>query len=199
MSIDSEKAEAKGTPVDSVKEDQPTHDEIEHYYPDGGIRAWLTALGGLISFIATIGFLNAGSIFQSYYATTGFPEQSHSNIGWIGSIQGWGCFFFGMWSGRLSDRYGPTLPMAVGTFFMVFGNMMSSLANEFYQVLLSQGLCLSFGMGLAFTPALAVQSQWFMKRRGLVVGMVMSGQNVGGAYNQIAMDFNGTIHKGAES
>ncbi|KAE8163996.1 major facilitator superfamily domain-containing protein [Aspergillus tamarii] len=165
-------------PIDSTRENPAGHSEIEVYFPDGGIRAWLTVLGGFLAFVATLGFLTGGSVFQSYYASTAFPNENPSTISWIGSVQVWGCYFFGLWSGRLSDRYGPTLPLSVGTFLMVFGNMMSSLATEFYQVLLSQGFCLSIGMGLAFTPTLAVQSQWFLRRRGFVVAAVMSGQNL---------------------
>lgn len=186
MSADSEKAEEAidmhPRPIDSTRDNPAAQSEIELYFPDGGIRAWLTVLGGFLAFVATIGFLTGGSVFQSYYATTALPDEDPSTISWIGSVQVWGCFFFGLWSGRLSDRYGPTFPLSVGTLLMVLGNMMSSLATEFYQVLLSQGFCLSIGMGLAFTPTLAVQSQWFLRRRGFVVAAVMSGQNVGGAH-----------------
>ncbi|CAG8908894.1 unnamed protein product [Penicillium egyptiacum] len=152
------------------------------HFPDGGVKAWCTALAGFLAFVASIGFLSGGSVFQSYYTTTTLSSSSSSDIAWIGSVQLWGCFFFGIWAGRLSDKYGPTLPFAVGTFFMVFGMMMASISKSYYQFLLSQGFCVGFGMGLIFTPALAVQSQWFLRRRGFVVGAVMSGQNVGGVY-----------------
>lgn len=152
----------------------------EESFPDGGVKAWLTVLGGFLSFIATIGFLNGGAVFQSYYTTTTLSAYTASDVAWIGSVQLWGCFFFGMWAGDLSDRYGPKLPLAVGAFFIVLGNMMASISTKYYQYLLSQGFCVALGTGLAFTPALAVQSQWFLKSRGFTVGLVMSGQNVGG-------------------
>lgn len=149
-------------------------------FPDGGVQAWRTALGGFLAFIASIGYLSGGSVFQSYFKTIVLPDSSTSEIAWIGSVQIWGCYFFGIGSGALSDKYGPALPFALGTFFMVFGNMMSSLSTTYYQFLLSQGFCVALGMGLIFTPALAIQCQWFLKRRGFVVGFVMSGQMVGG-------------------
>ncbi|KAK5800701.1 hypothetical protein VI817_002913 [Penicillium citrinum] len=149
-------------------------------FPDGGVDAWRTALGGFLAFIASIGFMSGGSVFQSYYITMTLPSSSASDIAWIGSVQLWGCFFFGIWAGRLSDKYGPDLPLGLGSFFMVLGIMMASLSTKYYHFLLSQGFCVAVGMGLIFTPALAVQSQWFLRRRGFVVGAVMSGQNVGG-------------------
>jgi hypothetical protein len=63
---------------------------------------------------------------------------------------------------------------------MVLGTMMASISSSFYQFVFSQGACCAIGFGLVFTPALAVQSQWFLKKRGFVVGLVMSGQNIGG-------------------
>jgi MFS family permease len=176
-------------PLEFSRKDEETGDtleenaaENEESFPDGGVQAWRTALGGFLSFIASIGYLSGGSVFQSYFMTVVLPDSSPSDIAWIGSVQIWGCFFFGIWSGALSDKHGPALPLALGTFFMVFGNMMSSLSTKYYHFLLSQGFCVAFGMGLIFTPALAVQSQWFLKRRGFVVGLVMSGQMVGGKF-----------------
>lgn len=157
----------------------PEDASTELTFPDGGYKAWLTVAGGFLAQISSIGFLSAFSVFQSYYGAT-MPSQSASNISWIGSLQIFGCFFLGLWSGRLSDKRGPKLPLALGTFFMVFGTMMASISNSYYQFVLSQGLCSAIGFGLAFTPALAVQSQWFLKKRGFVVGLVMSGQNIGG-------------------
>lgn len=153
---------------------------VELAFPDGGFKAWLTVAGGLLAQISSIGFLSAFSVFQSYYGQVTLPNSSASDISWIGSLQIFGCFLLGIWSGRLSDKKGPKLPLTLGTFFMVFGTMMASISSTYYQVVLSQGVCSAIGFGMTFTPALAVQSQWFLKKRGLVVGLVMSGQNIGG-------------------
>lgn len=145
---------------DNLEEAAADSDES---FPDGGVQAWRTALGGFLAFIASIDYLSGGSVFQSYFKTIVLPDSSTSDIAWIGSVQIWGCFFFGIWSGTLSDKYGPALPLALGSFFMVFGNMMSSLSTTFYQFLLSQGFCVALGMGFIFTPALVILSQWFFK------------------------------------
>lgn len=155
-------------------------DEAVLTFPDGGRKAWLTVLGSWLSFINSIGFLSSFSIFQSYYSSVLLPTRSPSDVSWIGSVQIWGCLFFGAFSGRLLDAYGPRLPIALGGFFIVLGTMMASISTQYYQLLLSQGFCSALGFGLSFTPALAVPSQWFLKRRGIAVALVMSGQNVGG-------------------
>lgn len=121
------------------REDLATQDDA--HFPDGGVKAWRTALGGFLAFIASIGFMSGGSVFQSYYITTTLSSSDPSNIAWIGSVQLWGCFFFGIWAGRLSDKYGPALPLGLGTIFMVLGTMMASISKKYYQFLLSQGFC----------------------------------------------------------
>ncbi|CEJ59124.1 hypothetical protein PMG11_07759 [Penicillium brasilianum] len=165
----------------------PEDASTELAFPDGGYKAWLTVAGGFLAQISSIGFLSAFSVFQSYYGEI-MPSQTASNISWIGSLQIFGCFFLGLWSGRLSDKRGPKLPLALGTFFMVFGTMMASISKSYYQFVLSQGLCSAIGFGLVFTPALAVQSQWFQRKRGFVVGLVMSGQNIGGVIWPVIVD-----------
>lgn len=149
-------------------------------FPDGGYQAWLTVIAGWLTLVASIGFTNALAVFQSYYGATVLSEYSADDISWIGSIQFWGCFFFGLWAGTLSDRYGPRIPLGIGTLFLVLGIMTASVSKEFYQFILSQGFCIGLGCGFVFPPALAIQSQWFLKKRGLAVGLVISGQNLGG-------------------
>lgn len=149
-------------------------------FPDGGFKAWSSVAGGFMIFVTSFGYVSSIAVFQTYYSTVTLKDRSQDDLSWIGSIQVWGCFFFGILSGWLSDSYGPRLPIALGGLLMVFGTFMSSISKEYYQFMLSQGLCSSIGFGLCFTPALSIPSQWFLKKRGLVVGVVMSGQNVGG-------------------
>lgn len=149
-------------------------------FPDGGVHAWMTVLGGLLSTTAGIGVLSGFAVFQSYFSTAELTNYSPQDIAWIGNLQIWGCFAFGLLSGWMSDRYGPKLPMAIGTVFMVLGTMMASISKTYYQFILSQGVCSAIGIGFSFIPALAVQCQWFLKRRSFVVGLVVSGQNIGG-------------------
>ncbi|PWI72413.1 monocarboxylate transporter [Purpureocillium lilacinum] len=169
-----------------------THDATmvagESPFPDGGTKAWMTVLGGLIAFTTSIGYLSSFSIFQSYYSIVTLPDYSADQISWIGSLQLWGCFFFGILSGGMSDAFGPRVPVALGGFLLVLGTMMSSISTRYYQFMLSQGLCTAIGLGLIFTPALSIQSQWFEKRRGLAVGIVMSGQSLGGVIWPIVAD-----------
>lgn len=63
---------------------------------------------------------------------------------------------------------------------MVFGHMMLSLCNTFWEAVLAQGFCIGVGGGLIFVPALAVVTPWFKARLGLAIGLAASGSSIGG-------------------
>ena len=62
-------------------------------------------------------------------------------------------------SGKLFDRYGPRVPISIGSLLHVFGLMMASLSHEYYQLMLSQSLVSGIGCSLIFTPGLSAVSQ----------------------------------------
>lgn len=63
---------------------------------------------------------------------------------------------------------------------MVFGLMMTSLITSYYQALLAQGVCVGLGMGCLLVPSVGAPSTWFVKHRGIAIGIVTCGSAVGG-------------------
>lgn len=62
----------------------------------------------------------------------------------------------------------------------VFGLMMASISTEYYQFLLSQGVCSAIGACCIFTPAVTCVSTWFFKKRGMAIGLAAAGSSLGG-------------------
>ncbi|KAL4865953.1 hypothetical protein BDV12DRAFT_210775 [Aspergillus spectabilis] len=130
--------------------------------PNGGLQAWLQVIGGFLFVLNTWGMANTFV------------------ISWVGSIQGFLLLFVGVFAGRAFDA-GYFYPVAgLGVFLSVFGMMMTSLATEYYQVFLAQGLCLGLGSGCLFTPGISLVGTYFSTRRGLATGIAASGSSVGG-------------------
>jgi MFS family permease len=94
-------------------------------------------------------------------------------------VQAWLLILVGVLSGPLFD-IGYFRPMLyLGNCLVVLGIMMLSLAKEYWQVFLTQGVCMGLGAGLLYVPSLALINIWFERRRAVANGIVMSGIAVG--------------------
>ncbi|KAI1338115.1 riboflavin transporter MCH5 [Xylariaceae sp. FL0016] len=146
--------------------------------PDGGKAAWLMCFFGHIVIMNTWGFINSFGVFQTYYAT--LLNRPPSDISWIGSIQVFLTFFIGTFTGRLIDAGLLRPVLATGTFFMTLGIFTTSAATEYWQLLLSQGLCMGLGSGCLFCPTISTTSTYFSSKRALALGIVACGSVTGG-------------------
>ena len=74
--------------------------------PDGGLRAWLVAIGGSAICFCCLGFANAFGTFEEYYLRHQLQNESPDNVAWIGSIAAFLQFAAGLVGGPLFDRFG---------------------------------------------------------------------------------------------
>ncbi|TFB06128.1 putative transporter MCH4 [Trichoderma ghanense] len=149
--------------------------------PDGGLRAWLVVLGGFLDFAIAFGLVNSFGTFQARYESE-WPWLSTSTITWIGSIQLFILFLGGAVVGPIFDRCGSRALMFSGTAVCLLSFICSSFATQYYQYLLAQGILLGIGSALLFYPATGAISEWFNHKRGLALGIALSGSSVGGIF-----------------
>jgi len=145
--------------------------------PDGGIQAWLQILAGHLINALTWGYSASFGIYQLHYSTTlSLPE---SQIAWIGSLQVFLTFFIGTFSGRSADAGYAQHTALLGSVMIVLGTFMTSLATEYWQILLAQGLCTGLGMGILYMPAVAVIGSYWKERKAMALGLAASGSGTG--------------------
>lgn len=85
----------------------------------------------------------------------------------------------GLIGGWINDKYGPRLILSVMGLFTGAGLLMLSRASETWHLFFSYSLLLAVGNGGVFPIVMAVASKWFVRRRGLAIGIVGCGISVG--------------------
>src|SRR5512143_3877350 len=91
------------------------------------------------------------------------------------------CFgLSGILLGRMSDRRGVMLPVALGSIALAFGYAAAASATSLWHYTLAQGLLIGAGSAATFSPLLAHVSLWFVRRRGIAVAIFASGNYLAG-------------------
>jgi len=67
-----------------------------------------------------------------------------------------------------------------GAALSTFGAFMLSVSTKYWEIFLSQGLCIGIGCGMLFIPSMALISRSFVKKRSIAVGCTTCGAPIGG-------------------
>ncbi|ODM16662.1 hypothetical protein SI65_08169 [Aspergillus cristatus] len=146
--------------------------------PDGGLEAWGQILWSHFTVCNTWGYVTTFGVFQTHYNQ--MLSESPSAISWIGSVQVFLLFSIATFSGRASDAGFFRVVWGIGALLVLIGIFMASLSSTYWQLFLSQGLCLGIGSGLMFCPMLSLIPTYFSKHRSLAVGVTAAGSSTGG-------------------
>lgn len=145
--------------------------------PDGGLVAWTQVLAGILVNCIAWGYPASFGVYQLYYKDKlGLPQ---AQISWIGSVQPFLTFATCTVSGRLADAGYVKTTLSVGSVMVVFGTFMTSIATQYWQIFLAQGVCTGLGLGIIFMPPLTVISSYFRRKRSLALAIAATGTGIG--------------------
>lgn len=85
--------------------------------------------------------MNAYGSYALYYQSGLLSDRSAVDIVWVGTVQAVLIILLGVVTGPLYDRGYIRSMLAIGSFLVVFGRMMTSLSTKYYQIILAQGVC----------------------------------------------------------
>ena len=87
----------------------------------------------------------------------------------------------GVLMGRLADRFGIVVPAVLGALMLGIGYVAAASATALWQFMLAQALLIGMlGSSATFGPLVADVSLWFVRRRGIAVAIVASGNYLAG-------------------
>jgi len=85
----------------------------------------------------------------------------------------------GIGAGRLTDRFGPRVVMIFCAAVLGLGYSLMSQISDIWQLYLFYGVIIAIGMGGSYVPMLSTTARWFVKRRGIMTGIVVAGIGTG--------------------
>lgn len=87
--------------------------------------------------------------------------------------------FVGIVMGGLTDRFGPRAILTLCGLLLGLGYFLMSQVNSLWQLYLFEGIIVGIGMSALYAPVLSLIARWFIQRRGLMTGIVLSGLGIG--------------------
>jgi MFS family permease len=96
--------------------------------------------------------------------------------------------------GRMVDRFGISIPLAVGAAAIGIGYIAASFAPNIYIYAIVQGVLVGGGSAAFFGPLMTDISMWFVRRRGMAVAICASGNYIAGAIWPKPLDYAITMN-----
>ncbi|KAF2097702.1 MFS general substrate transporter [Rhizodiscina lignyota] len=124
----------------------------------------------------------AFGVYQELYETIGgpFASATPATIDLIGtlavSLMTMGAPLSSAWT----KTYGPRNVTLAGGLILGLANVLASFGQKLWHFILTQGLLLGIGTCFSYMPAVTIAPGWFDARRGLAMGLVLSGTGIGG-------------------
>lgn len=117
-----------------------------------------------------------GVFFKNLVADFGWSRAATSGVYSLFMITHGG---FAIAMGWLVDRFGPAKVMSSCGFIAGLGLVLTSRITALWQLYVAYGLIVGLGVSAGFTTVTATTARWFIKHRGLALGIVASGTGLG--------------------
>jgi MFS family permease len=125
-------------------------------------------------------------VWGTYNSFGVFFEPICSEFGWsrttVSGLSSLTFFLVGLFSiltGKLTDRFGPRRLVMIYGLILGLGYFLMSHVNSVWQLYLYYGLAIGLGTSCADASLLPTAARWFVKKRGIMSGMVKVGTGAG--------------------
>lgn len=138
---------------------------------------YIVVAASIVASIFMVGaFSSFGIFFKPMSSEFGWPRATTSVAA---SLAGLVIGFASIAVGRLTDRYGPKVVMLGCGLLMGLGHLLMSQAGALWNLYLFHGVLNGGGMSASEIPIVATIARWFVKKRGMVIGITKAGAGIG--------------------
>jgi MFS family permease len=146
--------------------------------PDSTYAWWRLAAALALSTLGGIGLWSAIVALPAIQAEFGV-DRADAALPYTATMVGFA--FGGVLMGRVADRFGILVPVVIGALMLGIGYVAAASATTLWQFMLAQALLIGMlGSSATFGPLVADVSLWFVRRRGIAVAIVASGNYLAG-------------------
>ncbi len=146
--------------------------------PTDSTAAWLRlGVAVLLSTVGGVGMWSVVVALPAIQAEFGV-DRADAALPYTLAMIGFACG--GVAMGRLADRFGVAVPLALGSVFLGLGYLAVGYSGSLWQVALAHGLLIGVGCSATFGPLMTEISYWFVRRRGIAVALAASGNYLAG-------------------
>ena len=138
---------------------------------------WIIAFASLAVTTTAFGILYSFGVFFKLWLREW--ESSRAFLSGVFSIAFLTYGISSYFMGNLTDRIGPRKTIALGGFIMGCGALLTAVCHTAGILYVSFGLMMGIGVGTSYSPTASTVSRWFVKKKGLAVGIVVSGLGLG--------------------
>ncbi|KKA20232.1 hypothetical protein T310_5738 [Rasamsonia emersonii CBS 393.64] len=170
--------QADGSSDSALRKEAPVSSQAPGDIPNGGFRAWYQVAGSFFLFFNCWGVINAYGVYQTYHERDLLASRSPSDIAWVGSLQAFLLVLGGVVTGPSYDAGYFRQLILVGSVLVVLGMMMTSLCQQYWQVMLAQGIVIGLGSGCLFVPSVAILPTYFSTKKAFAQGLAASGSSL---------------------
>ncbi|CUS24134.1 LAQU0S14e00892g1_1 [Lachancea quebecensis] len=157
--------------------------------PDGGFKAWGVVVAFFLYNISTWG-ANAGfSVYLAEYLKVGrFSNAGSLDYAAIGGLAFGAGLFFAPAISYFVHVTSAQLAIAVGITLQCAGLLLAAFSANLWELYLTQGVLISFGLAFISIPSVTLVPQWFRYKRNLAQGIAAAGSGAGGILFNLGME-----------
>lgn len=145
--------------------------------PPRFFHGWIVVTGAFLILFMAYGTQYAFGVF--FAALIDEFGWSRASLSGVFSLYAFSYAVFALVSGRLTDRWGPRVVIAIRGVLLGLGLIAMSRVTALWQPYVCYGLLAALGMSTSYVPCNATVAKWFTRRRGLAIGLASAGGSLG--------------------
>ncbi|KAI8087855.1 major facilitator superfamily domain-containing protein [Gilbertella persicaria] len=163
----------------SEKKNQEIKFDDQEFTSNEDPYRWVILFSGFLA--QAISMCTLSSVMQDYFDREVFKGSVDSTeLSFVGTIGFSFCGLMGPVTPLFMSLVGARWLLFFGTILISAGLILASFSTQVWQLYITQSVMHGMGAALLYIVSMSISPQWFVKRRGFAMGVMVSGSGVGG-------------------